>query len=192
MNIELGFLALVTFFYIGFLPVGFFKRDGQLNLQWWLTATPFLITCATVIASMLGYVRPFVSFDGTARILLECFSIACLSSSIALISFTLGTHRIPIALWHQENDAPKNIVTYGAYSIIRHPFYASFLLCFLGTFIACPHPLTLITLVWAFIVLNTTAAREERRLLASEFGKEYEAYMIHTGRFFPKVTAKSS
>jgi len=110
------------------------------------------------------------------------FSVA----SIALIFYTLGTHRIPISLWHQENDAPVHIVTYGAYSRIRHPFYASFILGLLGALIFCPHYGTLYTFLHGLVVLNITAAKEERRLSESEFGAEYQEYIQRTGRFLPR------
>jgi protein-S-isoprenylcysteine O-methyltransferase Ste14 len=35
------------------------------------------------------------------------------------------------------------------------------------------------------VQLGRTARREERRLLASDFGAEYRAYMQRTGRFLP-------
>jgi protein-S-isoprenylcysteine O-methyltransferase Ste14 len=34
-------------------------------------------------------------------------------------------------------------------------------------------------------MLNYTAAREERRLLASAFGEQYRAYVFRSGRFLP-------
>jgi protein-S-isoprenylcysteine O-methyltransferase Ste14 len=42
-------------------------------------------------------------------------------------------------------------------------------------------------MVYGLLALNFTAAREERRLRASEFGQEYLAYMQRTGRFWPKL-----
>ena len=109
------------------------------------------------------------------------------TASIGLMCFTLGTHRIPIALWHQADDAPRHIVTWGAYARIRHPFYASFLLLLAACLLACPHPITAAAFVSGCPVLNGTAAREETRLRASEFGADYAAYMARTGRFFPRL-----
>lgn len=107
--------------------------------------------------------------------------------SCCLISFTVGTHRIPLSLWHQENDAPKQIVTWGAYKKIRHPFYTSFITALTGAMIAAPNALTLISLIYGFMILNMTAAKEEKKLSASAFGQEYIDYMKGTGRFFPKI-----
>lgn len=107
--------------------------------------------------------------------------------SIALIAFTIGIHRVPLALWHQENDAPKNIVTHGSYAWVRHPFYTSFIICLTGCVIICPHLSTIGTLIYAVVVLMVTARQEESRLSSSEFGEEYREYMTRVGRFFPGI-----
>jgi protein-S-isoprenylcysteine O-methyltransferase Ste14 len=48
------------------------------------------------------------------------------------------------------------------------------------------HPATLGLLTYVFVVLNATAAGEEKRLAASEFGPAYAEYMKKTGRFLPR------
>ncbi|HEY2981604.1 MAG TPA: hypothetical protein VGJ22_10515, partial [Anaerolineales bacterium] len=68
-----------------------------------------------------------------------------------------------------------------------HPFYTAFLLALLAALLLCPSLGTLATMVYGLLALNFTAAREERRLRASEFGQEYLAYMQRTGRFWPKL-----
>jgi protein-S-isoprenylcysteine O-methyltransferase Ste14 len=170
--------------FIGLLPKIFFRKDGRFNLMWWVTALPFFLCTLFLLLSMAGYVSPFA--EGRMREALEIMSVPFSVASIALIFYTLGTHRIPISLWHQDNDAPAHIVTYGAYSRIRHPFYASFILGLLGALIFCPHYGTLYTFIHGMVVLNITAAKEERRLSASEFGDEYQEYIQRTGRFLPR------
>ncbi len=197
MNEAILLLVLLNFAYIGLLPVIFFKHGGKLNMMWWLTAVPFLVCVAIVIASFAGYLQPWGAawrrpYGIDFAEVLSLVSVVLCVGSICLISFTLGTHRIPIALWHQTNDAPKHIVTWGAYERIRHPFYASFLLAFLAAFLYCPQSGTLATFVYGIIILNRTAAREEQRLSTSEFGQEYKDYMTSTGRFIPRWGRKAS
>lgn len=179
-------LHLLNFAYIGILPLIFFRRDGRFNHLWWLTATPFLLCSLLLIAGWTGYAAPLIDYNSPWSRLLVLASIPFSVVSIALLSYTRGTHRIPIALWHQENDAPRAVVTDGAYRRIRHPFYASFLVAFCGAFIFFPHPGTLFTLIYGFLILNLTAAKEEQRLRTSEFGAEYRDYMERTGRFWPR------
>lgn len=186
MNEAVLLLYLLNFAYIGILPLIFFKRDGRFNPMWWLTAAPFFLCSLLLIIGWAGFIKPIINYGSTWSRLLVLASVPFSAASIALLSYTRGTHRIPIALWHQENDAPRMVVTYGAYSRIRHPFYASFILAFCGALLFFPHPVTLFTLIYGFLILNVTAAREEKRLGASEFGAEYRDYMEHTGRFWPR------
>jgi protein-S-isoprenylcysteine O-methyltransferase Ste14 len=163
----------------------FFRRDGRIGLMWWLTALPFFVCPAILLFAFFAH-TPVMTWPGW-RGPGELTAVLADAASLALIFFTLGTHRIPLALWHQDNDSPAHIVTYGAYGRIRHPFYASFILTFLGAFALFPHWSTLFLLGYALVLLNLTAAREEKRLSASSFGAEYRQYMARTGRFLPRV-----
>jgi protein-S-isoprenylcysteine O-methyltransferase Ste14 len=169
----------------GLLPRIFFRKDGRLNLNWWLTAIPTIASPALLLATAFGGIHPMTprSWETGQGIA----SVVAGVGAMGLLFFTLGTHRVPIALWHQTNDAPQSIVTYGAYARVRHPFYVSFLLAMLGVALLVPHWATLATLAYGVLRLNITAAREERRLSASEFGTEYQAYVRRTGRFVPRL-----
>jgi protein-S-isoprenylcysteine O-methyltransferase Ste14 len=170
---------------IGVLPRVFF-RSGRLNLRWWVTATPFLLASVGLFLAVFGEVTPWSAGHAAVAHAQQIVATALACGSIALMAFTLGTHRIPIALWHQDDDAPRQIVTWGAYARIRHPFYSSFLIALCGALIACPQALTAVALPLAFVILDRTARREEQRLAASEFGDAYRDYMTRTGRFLPR------
>jgi protein-S-isoprenylcysteine O-methyltransferase Ste14 len=177
-------LSLVTFAAIGLLPRVFFRRDGRLVPMWWVTAFPFFLCPVTLLLGYTGALAPLA--PAAWQPWLDPVSALASAASFGLICLTIGTHRVPIALWHQDDDAPRHLVTYGAYARIRHPFYAAFLLAFLGAATAFPHAVTLLALAYGLIVLNATAAREERRLTASAFGEEYRRYLTRTGRFLPR------
>jgi protein-S-isoprenylcysteine O-methyltransferase Ste14 len=191
MSTPVYLLLLISFAYASCLPLIFFKRDGKFNPMWWLTAFPFILCPLFVLASLMGRVPTIVDGDPTLLSLLSIISVPFFVASIALISYTLGTHKVPIALWHQNNDAPQSIVTYGAYSRIRHPFYASFLLAYTGAAFYCPQVGTLFLLLYAACMLNYTAQKEETKLSQSEFGEEYQRYMQTTGRFFPRLGSRA-
>jgi protein-S-isoprenylcysteine O-methyltransferase Ste14 len=191
MNPAIALLVNVNYWVIGILPMIFFRRDGSFNLRWWITAAPLFVMPVYVVAAWLtGDPRlgPMVSF-GFAQ---DAAALFAATTSIGLMTFTLGTHRTRLALWHQNNDAPESIVTYGAYRRIRHPFYTSFILATLGGAILIPHPATVAFLLWAWIGLDRTAAGEEKRLAASKFGAEYTEYLKRTGRFFPRLGAEAA
>ncbi len=178
-------LLIANLAYIGILPFVFFRRDGTFHLMWWMTGSPFLFCSIALAGGFFGVLSPLEIFSSAELQNWSAFALALLS--VGLISFTWGTNRVPLALWHQENDAPQNIVTYGAYKRIRHPFYTSFLMTLLGAFLFFPHVTTLALFLYGILILTLTAKREEKRLSASAFGSEYQSYMQRTGRFWPKL-----
>ena len=178
-------LAALNLGFIGLLPRIFFDSQGRKNVMWWVTAAPFFAAGAVLVLCFTGLWQPWYLPAGAA--LHETVAVPFACASIALIAFTIGTHRVPLALWHQDDDAPRAIVTYGAYRYIRHPFYTAFLLALVGTVAACPHPGTLACLVYAVAMLDHTARNEERKLSRSEFGSEYRSYLARTGRFVPRL-----
>ena len=183
-------LAGVNLGLIGLLPRIFFDARGRKNAMWWATAAPFIAAGAVLALCFAGIWQPWYLPGGAMINETSAVAIAC--ASIALIAYTIGTHRVPLALWHQDDDAPRSIVTYGAYKHIRHPFYSAFLLALTGTLIACPHPATFACLVYTALMLHYTASKEERKLSHSEFGAEYRNYLAHTGRFVPRLLSHVS
>ena len=178
-------LCLIALVLIAALPRIFFRR-GRLNARWWLTAAPFALSGGTLVASIAGAaVSPA---NAALREVLAWPAIVAAVAGVALIRWTLHTHVRPVSLWHQQDDRPDELVTRGAYAHVRHPFYASFLLVLTACALALPHALTLLALAAGFVVLDRTAAREERRLLEA-FGHHYAEYMRRTGRFMPRSAA---
>lgn len=188
MNSSLFALLAINYAYIGILPRIFFRKDGRYNLMWWLTSSPLFLSGLYVFA--LYFFGGHEALQPLAVIPYgDMIAVALSALSIGMISMTLGTHRVPLALWHQHNDAPVNIVTWGSYKHVRHPFYSSFIIAQIGTLIALPHALTLIGALGTLTILTITARKEEKKLSQSQFGAEYQAYMKKAGRFFPKIGA---
>jgi len=185
-------LLILNYAAIGLLPIIFFRRDGAFNIRWMLTALPFFAGAGTLMLAWLDVLS--AAFRTTAPVSagLESAAVLLSGSSIGLLTLTIGVHRVPLALWHQDNDDPVQLVTWGPYSRIRHPFYTSFLLAFAAALIAFPHALTLLIFIYGAVALTLTAGREEARLSTSEFGEEYRRYMAETGRFLPRLSRRAS
>ena len=167
------------------LPRIFFRKDGRLNRNWALTALPFGVAPVLLVLAYAGVLSTLPLPAGLQQ-LLRVGGLALSVGSIALIYWTLRTHETPLSLWHQENDAPASIVTDGPYALMRHPFYTAFLMALAATMMCSPQVGTILTFAYGVGVMNSTAAREEARLAASEFGAEYAAYRDRTPRFIPR------
>ncbi len=112
------------------------------------------------------------------------------------IGFALGLASLGFWSWTQvalgKEWSPQlqlrkdhHLVTTAPYARIRHPLYTA--MFGYGTSLA------LVTANWFFIVFAIVTiaglcARvpKEEEMMLKEFGEEYKAYMLRTGRFFPK------
>ncbi|HXF59778.1 MAG TPA: isoprenylcysteine carboxylmethyltransferase family protein, partial [Candidatus Saccharimonadales bacterium] len=77
------------------------------------------------------------------------------------------------------------LVTRGPYRWVRHPFYDAVALLLASVSLITANAFLLLcgAIVLALIWIRT---RKEEELLLARFGNQYRAYMIRTGRFFPK------
>jgi protein-S-isoprenylcysteine O-methyltransferase Ste14 len=185
-------LALLGYAVMYALPYVFFQRKGGLgrfNLRWWLTAAPFAAGPIAIVLAWSGHpiTRELVT-DLRLASALDLVAIPLLALSIAIVAATVATHKVPLALWHQDDDAPASIVTYGPYRVVRHPFYVAFILLLTATALLTREAIGLGSLAAGIAVLAMTARREEKRLLASSLGGEYAAYLARTVRFVPRLS----
>ena len=123
LSMSTAIIAILNIIFVGLLPRIFFRQDGTFNLKWILTAAPYILSPIFLLFNTkeIAIWEPFVFGFNSERLILESLAMPIFALSIALIAFTIGIHRVPLALWHQENDAPKNIVTHGSYAWVRHP-----------------------------------------------------------------------
>lgn len=182
-------LLVGNFALIGSLPVICFRRDGRFNVKWFLTGAPFFVAPLLLVLGGVGRLHPLLAGRPALQLALGIAAAALAAASIVLIVATMRAHSVRPALWHQDDDAPAELVTCGPYARIRHPFYSSFLLTFVAAFLALPHALTLACLLYATAALTLTARREERRLAVSAFGEDYRRYLAGSGRFLPRLRA---
>ena len=86
-----------------------------------------------------------------------------------------------------SSDVPEEIVQSGIYRFVRHPYYTSYIIFYLGCillartwYVALPQVLLILTYVYA-------ALGEESKITRSVRADLYRQYMARTGRFFPRL-----
>jgi len=194
MELSTYILLLINFSVIGLLPRVFFRQDGKFTFMWFMTAAPYLFAPIVFSFQYFGlFSIPTINFPDLLSMVFHVVGITLSALSIGIIFMTVGTHRIPVALWHQqqENDQPVHIVTWGSYKFIRHPFYTSFLLAFIACILVTLNVAVMAIAAYTLIILNYTASKEEKRLSTEpgDIGLTYQSYILRTGRFFPKLTS---
>lgn len=181
--------AMYLTFFVGGLT---FFRKGSHGVKWLMTLAPFLAGAVHLVQFTLGWSVPLIP-TGTQAYGAMCIGASLLTSGALLVyGCALGSHRIRIPMWHQDATAgPSKLVSSGVYSIVRHPFYSSYLLLMPASCLAAPTIPMLCIAAYCVLMLTHTAVVEERELLRL-FGAEYSEMMDRTGRFFPRLRTSPS
>jgi protein-S-isoprenylcysteine O-methyltransferase Ste14 len=85
---------------------------------------------------------------------------------------------------------PGSVVRQGPYRVVRHPFYSSYMLFWLGWSVAAWSVWALPPLLVMLAVYVLAARGEEAKFARSPFAAEYRAYRDEVGMFWPRWQAK--
>jgi len=94
----------------------------------------------------------------------------------------LGKNWVPLS----KTTDKQELVTTGIYSKVRHPFYLSIFILFLGVAIISWNWYGLLFFVLFILGLVIRIKKEEKELI-TKFGDEYWEYMQTTPRLIPKI-----
>lgn len=99
-----------------------------------------------------------------------------------IVRTNLGKNWVPLA----KTTDGQELVTEGIYSKVRHPFYLSILILFLGITIISSNLYGLLFLILTLISLIVRIKKEETELIA-KFGEEYKKYKKETPMIIPHL-----
>lgn len=85
-----------------------------------------------------------------------------------------------------DPEEKTELVVKGAYCYVRHPIYALSMFLMIGTVMAIPTPLMILTAIIHVSMLQIEARREENHLIRLH-GQQYQQYRNRVGRFIPKL-----
>ncbi|MCL5666826.1 MAG: isoprenylcysteine carboxylmethyltransferase family protein [Patescibacteria group bacterium] len=104
---------------------------------------------------------------------------------IGVSLFAYNKHRKAPASVHSINQ----LVTEGAYAVVRHPLYATDIVLAWCIFVWQPSYKVLAIVIWLTLVLVFWANLEER-LLEEKFMEDYRAYKKRVPMFVPRLRKK--
>ncbi len=84
-----------------------------------------------------------------------------------------------------SEDTPKFLVNEGPYKWVRHPFYTSYMINYVGLALLTRMPFVIGAASFMTVVYLVAARREEKKFSHSPFQKDYQTYAARTGAFFP-------
>ena len=112
-------------------------------------------------------------------------SQACFVASLLLFWWAIHANRLQPLAFAGADGQPERLVMHGPYACIRHPFYTSYLLGWLGLILYTPCLFSGGILLLMGVLYRHQAIKEERLILQSPLAAEYRAYMLACGRFWP-------
>lgn len=89
-----------------------------------------------------------------------------------------------------DPSLPGSVVRHGPYRIVRHPFYLSYLLFWLGCSIAAWSVFALPPLLVIATIYLLAARGEESKFARSPLAAEYDDYRRQAGMFWPRAIRK--
>jgi len=84
---------------------------------------------------------------------------------------------------------PHGLVTTGPYRYLRHPFYTSYLIFWVGWAVATWSLWSVLPLMVIAVIYVTAALGEERKFSRTAMAADYADYRSRTGFFWPKPKA---
>lgn len=142
----------------------------------------------------LGTIFGVLAFGVTAikpysevRTTLSVCAIALLLGALVLFWATVKAfgHRRPRIAF--SAGSPDELVLEGSYRFVRHPFYVSYMLFWLGVFVGSLSWLTALAPVMMGVLYYRAASEEERAIRQSLLGPAYESYSRASGMFIPRL-----
>lgn len=158
------------------------KADGRLlmnvirfgGLVLWLSPLAYLINPNWMEWSKIG-------LPDWARWLGVAIGILCTLGIYWLFS-SIGSGITPTSATRREHK----LSTSGPYRWVRHPLYTAGTFFFISFGLMADNWLIAGLGILTFVIMALRTPREEANLI-EKFGAEYQEYMKHTGRFFPKI-----
>ena len=127
----------------------------------------------------------FAQQSGSGNILWSIIGLTMLGLAFVVNQMAIRTlgrffDRLTIQSGHQ-------LVTWGIYSVIRHPIYTSYLLIFGGYCVLLQSWPAILLLIVDCLIWFGNRIQIEERMLAEEFGDAYRTYQAQTKRLIPFV-----
>ena len=85
-------------------------------------------------------------------------------------------------------EVPPAVCEAGPYRYVRHPFYLSYMVAFLGVAVAFPSPIVAGVCLINIGLFVYMAIDDERTLLGSAIAADYQAYRGRVGMLLPRIT----
>ncbi|MEP0942397.1 MAG: isoprenylcysteine carboxylmethyltransferase family protein [Rhizobiaceae bacterium] len=141
----------------------------------------------SLLVFLSGILLTYLAFSFGQPMAAQIVGVVLLAGSLSLFWRTISESKKARLLAAFDDDLPHGLLTTGPYRYVRHPFYTSYILHWVGWAVAAWHIWALVPAI-AMVTTYWVAARdEEAKFNRTEMSQAYSDYRAKTGRFFPKL-----
>jgi protein-S-isoprenylcysteine O-methyltransferase Ste14 len=198
MSESLSHLWFVTGFllFVG-IRVYYFRRaareGGKMDVHDSRMSILLRLILGIPLAVTVGYmIRPEILAFG---VIAAPEWVAPLGAGLTAVSF-------PLLIWVQHSLGANfntllgirehnSLVTHGPYRWVRHPMYTVAFLYMFGILLLTRNVIVGGFLLSAFLIRVGSRLAKEEAILEEEYGEAYRSYKARTGRFLPRLAART-
>jgi protein-S-isoprenylcysteine O-methyltransferase Ste14 len=181
--------------FVVFAPVGIYHRlrcrtDERLDRlqEGWLILLSLRLFALVFLAGLIAFLVEPSSMTWASFHLPNWARWSGAALGVAAGGLIIWTFR---SLGHNLTDTvvtrrDATLVTHGPYRLVRHPFYLAFAIAVIANTLITANAFLAITGTAAFLIIVARTSIEEQKLI-ERFGRDYQDYMRHTGRFLPRI-----
>ncbi|EAR51775.1 hypothetical protein OG2516_06916 [Oceanicola granulosus HTCC2516] len=146
------------------------------------------------------YVISILSLGGLFTFLYHAFfeqlAYTLVSLVLTVVAFALFIWAIRhsrekrLSLAFDEEQKIDGIITTGPWRYVRHPFYVSYTMFWLGGALGTLHMASIAVAASLLFIYTYSAWREEKALKVGAFGQDYVTYREKAGFFLPKLVSR--
>lgn len=170
------FFAVFCFASFGWAMAGHFRPSGR---------PPGITFVTAALGAIFTGQHLWALYEGPVRLPGSGTLLYCASAVLFWWAIRVTRGR-GFGVIHQAH-CPQSIVAAGPYRMIRHPFYASYLLAWIAGFVATASPALALAAPMMGALYLHAALREEKEFSAGALAADYRGYMRATGRFLPTL-----
>ena len=149
-------------------------------------APPGVRVISTLVLLSAAFLS-FLIFQYEQPLLPQWIGLGLLVFSFILFMITIKESRSAQLLAAFDEKMPHGLLKTGPYSMVRHPFYISYIVFWIGWAIAAWNIWAIAPVVAMYATYYKAAVEEEQKFAATPMASEYAEFIKTTGRFFPKL-----
>ena len=170
---------------IGWIIIG--CHTWSLKYHFDMPVTPPGVRVISTLVILSAIVLTFLVFHYEQPVIPQIIGTVMLIASFMMFWRTIRESTNAKLLAAFDEKLPHGLLTTGPYAYVRHPFYTSYLIQWVGWAIASWSVWGIVPVVFMTTTYYIAATGEEKKFAKTEMAADYADYVARTGKFLPKL-----